>query len=89
MRIRIEFQSRYTGTHCTFCDQWIHQAANGIPSWLSEQIGKAKFRRHKRTAQHKANRPSGEPAPALELDVKAFERRAAEAQAAYLRDGDR
>ncbi|OBF77076.1 hypothetical protein [Mycolicibacterium fortuitum] len=80
MKIRLELTSRYKGTHCTFCDRSIHEADPGLPGWLSERVGKAKFWRHKHTAEHKGNRPTGAPTPAPTLDVDAFERRARERQ---------
>lgn len=86
MRIRIEFKSQYREMHCTFCNRRIHTASDYLPSWVSEHIGKAKSWLHRRSVEHKQNRPSPGLAPALELDTEAFERRWSESQASQIED---
>jgi hypothetical protein len=74
MKIIITFNSRYREMDCTYCQQRIHTANEWLPGWASERIGKVRFWLHKRTADHKANRPNGALAPAPEIDIEAFQR---------------
>lgn len=72
MRIRIEFSRPYRAMRCTFCNATLHQGRRGWPSWVSELVGRYRFWRHARSAEHRHNRPSGELAPAPVLDPEAF-----------------
>lgn len=73
MRIRVEFNRRYTGVHCAFCDRRIHDAPRRVPGWLSEWVGKVKFWRHSRGSEHQSNRPAGGLAAAPVINMAAFE----------------
>lgn len=75
MRIRIEFNDPYLQTRCAFCDLTVHRAGGWLPRWVSEWVGNRRFWLHTRTAAHKRNRPTGELAPALQLDEEAFRHR--------------
>lgn len=74
MKISITFNSPYREMYCTYCEECIHVASEYLPAWVSEQIGKLRFWWHKGRETHRVNRPTGELAPAPQIDPEAFER---------------
>jgi hypothetical protein len=80
IKLSLVYTSRYREMDCIYCKRSIHTANGWLPSFVSECIGKALFRIHRRTAEHKGNRPprpwcGGKLAPAPRIDTEAFQRR--------------